>query len=226
MTAPATQKLSSSELLARLDALSERLASLEQVTALPFRPGPMLIYKPNERDHSKGGALKLEYRAYPNFNERGYLERQDNGGLFADLAAQTGVSNGNADFNWKRDEAVGTPNELITVKLGMPDILAMLFAYRLLRSDSAATLPDSYRPSRKEGDKWVKETTGKVLGLTHKFDNETTFIELAFADRGTLFRVSKSAKLRRTVSIALHEELLVLRMLERALDAYLNVGLR
>lgn len=233
MTAPATpQRLSSAELLERLDATSGRLDHIERLVGLYLRPGPALVYKPNERDPSKGAALKLEYRAAPNFNERGFLIRQDKenrGGLFLELAAQTGLdANQNAAFNWERKEGVGTPTELITVKLGMPDITAMLYAYRLLRGNSAATLPEVYRVSRKnqQTNQWEKEPTGKVLGLTHKYENDTTFIEWGFSERGSLIRVSKSAKLRRLVSLALHEEIMVERMLERALDVYLDVGLR
>lgn len=215
MTAPT--RVSSAELMERFD-------KLEHLLNLRYRPAPFLIYKPNDREPTKGVAMKVEYRAHPKFSDHGYLIPQpakERGGLFMDLSQQSGRdSNDNPTFGWDRDQ-----HDLITIKFGLPDLMAMLYANTRIRV-TGKTLPESLRPSRKADGKWVPEQTGLILGLTHKFDDSTTFIEWSFSERGSLIFASKSKELRRTVSLTLQEEIGFVAYLRRALDVFLETGIR
>lgn len=221
MTAPApTQRLSSAELLTRLDVL-------EAMAYLRYRPSPLLIYKPSEREPAKGTALKVELRAIPSFSESGYLTKSETpGGLFLDLAAYTHTDdNDNARFNWNRDEHQGTPQQLITAKLGIPDLQRLLLGYQYMRLGSGI-LPSSLRAMRRVDGKWVPDPDGHTIGLTHKFNEATTIIDWQFSDRGSWFAVSKSRELRRSVSLTLEEELTFTTYLRMALERILETGLR
>lgn len=219
------QRLSSADILERFQAIELSLDVLRRVAYIPYTPAPLLIYKPNDKDTSKGSALKVELRAAPAFDDGGFL-KQSSGGLFIELAAQTGIDErDNAQFNWKRDNLVGTPQQLITAKLGLPDITASLLAHDLQRN-KREVLPESLRSSRKVDGRWVKDPEGRTLSMTHKFKDATTIIEWRFADRGSLITVSKTRDTRRTVSMTLPEELAYTAYLRKALDVFFDVGMR
>lgn len=210
--APATAsnptKVSSAELYARLDAIAAQAADIQRYQRLQFSPEPIYVYKP--RKTGEGAALKLDLRLQPLFNDKGYVESVE-GGLFLELAAQGGKGeDGYARFGWQDDTR-------LAAKLGVPDITAILLGLRTVRV-LGKQLPDSIR------SKNDKEATGVVLGLFHKFGEDTTAIDIKFAADGCFLRISKSADWHRSIKLTLQEELLVESYLKHALDAFTTVG--
>lgn len=227
MTSIAPQRISSAELLERLDTLTH-------LAYLRYRPAPLLVYKPNDRDNSKGTALKVEYRVWPYFTDQGYLRaaveenNESEGGMFMDFSAQIGTSaKGYAEFNWKRTEHVGTPQTLITTKIGIADIQALLLGYNCKRIRNIPTPPSIRSVTKGSDGKWGPEAEGNTVGLTHKFADRTSIIEWSFTDRGSFLKIAKlPEQVRRSVPLSLAEELSFVTYLQQGLAVLLEVGLR
>lgn len=192
-------KISSAEIFRRLD-------ELQRLINLPLTPQAMYIYKPSGA--GTGTAFKLQLRLSPAWNEKGYIEEVD-GGLFLDLAGQTGKGDdGFARFGWP---------DAITAKLGIPDISALLAGLRYVRT-LGKKVPEALRPKN--------DTGGVTVGLFHKFGEESTAISLKFEADGSFVAVSKSKDARRSIKLSLSEEIQFESYLTSALAAFQLVGRR
>lgn len=213
-----TERVSSAELMARF-------AALEALQAFRLNPEPLLVYKPNDRDFTKGTALRLQVRTKSGVSESGSgtlfreLDRKASG-LFVDLAPQTSVDEaGNARFGWEQELR-------ITAKLGLPDVQTLLLGYREVRL-KGKPVPESARPKVKQGQAYVTEPTGAVVGSVHKFGDAVTILDWTFSEKGSAFRVARvKTRQSRSIFLSLPEELGFVRYLENALDIMLEVGLR
>jgi hypothetical protein len=181
------------------------MTSKEELRRL--NPEPVKVHKPQKNGH--GTALKFDIRLVPVYatTAKGteFISKVE-GGVFLDLAAQAGMTNGNATFDW---------NTTITAKLGVNDLSALLLGLRYVRVRHDP-IPEELRT---KGD-----TAGTTVGLFHKFDNASTAISLTFAKDGSFLRVSKSKELNRTIKLSLVEEFQLERAMLRALDLLQTVG--
>lgn len=206
-TTGAPAKISSAEIFARLDAIREQVTAIVRTSQLAlFSPEAMYVYKP--RQDGSGAALKLDLRLTPSFNEKGFVHKVD-GGLYLELAAQTGKGDdGYARFGWQEDSR-------LTAKLGVPDISAILLALRTVRV-VGKKIPEGIRAKT--------DTEGTTVGLFHRFDKDTTAIDVKFAADGSFIRISKSKEWYRSIKLTLSEELVVEAYLQKALQAFLAAG--
>jgi len=200
-------KISSAEIFARLDAIRDQVTAVVRTSQLAlFSPEAMYVYKP--RQDGSGAALKLDLRLTPSFNEKGFVHKVE-GGLYLELAAQTGKGeDGYARFGWQEDSR-------LTAKLGIPDISAILLALRTVRI-IGKKVPEAIRAKN--------DTEGTTVGLFHKFEKDTTAIDLKFAADGSFIRVSKSKDWHRSIKLTLSEEIVVEAYLQKALQAFLAAG--
>lgn len=195
----------------------DRLDVLAQNTLL-LNPKPLVIYKPNNRDIIKGGALKLGYRVERAVREDGTPAPFFTGGCFLETAQEIQSDNQYPKFDWRE----GT----LTAKLGLPDLSAMLLSYRTVRH-FGGLVPEKLRPMNKDASgKWVPDPTGMAVSLIHKSQTNTeapaTVIKWIFdTTRGSLVEISKGKNARKTVSLSPTEELQFARYLELAMDALL-----
>lgn len=196
-----------------MDAKTQ-LAELHTLALTDFAPQQHVIHKPNMK--GTGQALKIQLRLAPKWvatADGGFFDREANkaGGLFIELAPQGPKVDNNATFLWQ------DPAQLIRAKLGMADIIGLLAAireYRTCRADVPEYLRSKSDPKPNE------------VSLFHKFGTSSTAITYTFQEASSILRVSKSKDLARSISINLGEELIVQRMLDLALTAYLKVGKR
>jgi hypothetical protein len=183
---------------------------LGMFTKLGFSPEPMVIYKPTKGD--TGSALKLDLRVEPTFNNGGYVDSAS-GGLWLEIAPQSGFSNGFAQFAWT------DKTRTVAAKLGLADIQAILTAIRQVRY-LGKTVPMNLRPYKEP------ETKPTMLGRFHKNQSGSTIIEVNFEAERTLWSVSKGPTHRGRVALTLDEELLLETYLRISLEAFMKVGLR
>lgn len=209
---------------------TETTSPLGAVQPLHLCPAPILVYKP--RQDGAGSALRARYRTAAAVKETdmGLIptgRAVSGSALYIDLAAQLGFDDkGNATFNWPNDDSLKqTAKALITAKLGSTDVRKLLLGYQWVRLLGKPT-PESIRTIGKVEGKWVPEPKGITVGLVHKFNDATTFIEWKFAGSGSIVTVSKSKELRRSVALDLAEELGFHMYLEQALQAFQQTGVR
>lgn len=190
-------------------------ADLLKNSRFQFTPEPMYVYKP--RPDGNGGALKLNLRLTAKLGETGDFVESVDGGLFVDLAAQKGKTEDGRFpmFGWQDDKT------LVKAKLCLPDVLAMLAALRNVRH-FGKPVPTALQPKNEIDERKRKLT----LSLFHKFGQATSAITLNFAAEGSLFGISKSKLLRRSISFTLMDELMFERYLEISLDGFLRMGVR
>lgn len=186
-----------------------------------FAPAPREFHKPTKS--GTGAALKLHLRLLPKLvvlEESSFFDREANkqGGLFVELAAQEGHDGrGNATFGW-RNQAT-----LVRAKLGMADIQSLLVGQRRYRA--GYDVPADLRG---------RDGQPNVISLFHKFERNTTAgqskdtsaITYQLDEESGSFRISKSRELNRSIKLSMGEELVFVRYLELALDAFLRVGKR
>lgn len=202
--------LTKAELLGRLDRIIGVVEAIGRLQRLENGPEPMYVYKP--RKDGSGTALRADLRLSVTFGDKGFVSEAE-GGLYLELAAQEGKTDGGfAKFGWGNDETI------IRTKLGMPDVINLLLAFRQVRH-LGGEVPDAIRP------KSHKEATHSVE-LFHKFGKDTTIISLEFKDGGSYLRLSRSKELTRSVSLSLAEEVQLETYLQMALEAFLRVGMR
>lgn len=201
-------KVSAGAIMKRLDAIA--------ASTLILNPKNLVLYKPNTRDPSRGVACKISYRFFVPEVE-GKPATFFNGGCFLEIVTQLPESTDEYPrFDWKNDNGKN-----VTVKLGLPDLSAMLLAYREYRV-FRRPVPTAVRPIAKVDGKWVPSAEENQLGLVHKFENETTFIKWTFSDDNrSMLEIAKSKELRRSVSLGVAEELQLTRYMELAMDALL-----
>jgi hypothetical protein len=182
-----------------------------------FTPEPMYVYKP--RGDGNGAALKLNLRLDATIGGDPGAEFVDkiDGGLFVDLAKQDGKTPDGkfAKFGWQHEAS------LVKAKLCLPDVLGILTAIRNVRH-FGKPVPTALQP-KAEADAGKRKLT---LSLFHKFGTSTSAITLAFAAEGSVFGISKSRALRRSIGLSAMEELQLERYLEIALDGFLRMGVR
>lgn len=215
-----SNKISGEELLQRLD----RMIELLHEQSFNLRPGPLLVYKPNPRDASKGRAMKLELSIRPEFkqvNDTKYVEGIK-GGLFLQIAQQMGPDDkGNPSFDWKSES-----NPKFLMKLGLADVEAILLGMESFRRDGV--VPEGVRPivRNKETEKWGPTAEVNKVGLVHKFDDDTTRLEMQFhPTRGCFLGILKKSEAI-SISLSLQNEISFRRYLYRAMDAFHDVNLR
>lgn len=178
---------------------------------LLFRPAPLLVYKP-ARDVAKGNAMKVELNLRPEYLN-GYLTSKVEGGLFMQIVGQTGVDqHANASFDWK-----GTKGTSVSAKLGLPDLHAILYCFKVVR-ERGGEVPTNFR-----GKQHPQPDT---LEIFHRFEKSTTVIRVTFKEQGTIWNISKGPELRRSIAVAVHEEVSLLAYLEHSLKMFLMVGER
>lgn len=196
-----------------MDAKTQ-LTELHVLALTEFAPQQHVIHKPTMK--GTGQALKIQLRMAPKWvptADGGFFDKEANkaGGLFLELAPQGPMVNGNATFNWKDQ------SKLIRCKLGMADIIGLLAAireYRVCRADVPSYLRSKSDPQP------------NAVSLFHKFAGSSTAITYTFGEESSILRISKSKDLARSISLHVGEELILQRMLDLALTAYLKVGKR
>lgn len=189
--------------------------SAEFLTRLPFFLSPRVFHKPTAA--GTGKALKVELRLNPKWikTEAGpaYFDKESvrGGGLYLELTPQIGKdASGNAKFAWTDEK------KLIRVKLGVPDLSALLVSIRAVRI-LGHEVPKTHR--NKAGDPYT-------VSLFHKTPTTTTGITYTFVDDKSTLYVSRSKDHAHSIQLTLAEELVLQRYLELALDAYLQTGKR
>lgn len=189
---------------------SEQLAPL---LATQFNMSQHVIHKPKKA--GGGAAMKIQLRLEPVWDKDGGFftkESLKQGGLFLDLAAQNEGTDagGNPTFNWET-------GALITAKLGIPDMTAILVGIREFRKNRA-DIPVYLRPKSGEAN---------VVNLFHKNPKGgSTIITLTFEDEKSILRISKGPQQFRSIALSMSEELILESYLALALDAFLRVGKR
>lgn len=188
--------------------------SLQDLMLTEWVPQPYLVYKPQK--NGNGVAMRVQLRLEPTWEatEAGYkrpvVKGDGQGGLFLELAAQTGFGEGgHASFGW-------ADGKLLRVKLGLPDVTKILTAIREVRL-GGRELPASFRG---------KDQQPYSLNLFHKFGEGGTAIAYTLEAERSLIRVSKSKDWARSIALELHEELGLETYLHHALRAFLRVGVR
>jgi hypothetical protein len=201
------EKLSAAELTALLQGIQRELTQQR-------RPAAFRIYKPTKS--GAGFALSLQLRLDPVYDEeKGYL-KETNGGVFLELAKQTGTTDdGFASFAWK---------EAATSKLGIPDFQAILTAIQCRRTGSE--LPTSLQKKQPQG----KEPNAWHLGLYHKNPKGgSTAIDYEIVDQGAYLAVSAQRDEKETsrgrIGISIPEELALEQFLQHALRQAIIWGL-
>jgi hypothetical protein len=186
---------------------------------------PLTIHKPN--GSGSGTAAKFNCRMVEEFkrSEGKQFWAKTKGGLFIDLAKQTGQNDrGDATFGWQQAD------QLITAKLGLPDLSALGVAYQEVRLRGKA-VPVELRPQMREQDT-PEQSQRKVttVSLFHraagKGGGSTTAITYEFTAQGGTLRISKSRELARNLNCSLAEEYRVFRFLDRAMEAMMKLGAR
>lgn len=197
-------------------------------------PQPIAIHKP--RSDGQGSALKLNVRYSFEFgtspdSDVQYLKRS-RGGLFVDLAQQArhpdGAvkrdANGNAQFDWANRAT------LVSAKLGVPDLSALLVGYREVRELGQPVPPELRMPARAQDTEEQQQRKAFGVSLTHKPATAgseaagTTIITYQFTGTGGTLRISRSREHAAQVSLTLAEEYRVFRYFELALDTALRLG--
>lgn len=207
---PKPPKSSAQEVLAAL-------AEIKRSVAVLTNPEPLYFFKPMKS--GSGAAVKFDTRLTPILNAKGFIGEVD-GGCYLELVAQSGTDDaGNPTFGWQDVQT------RITTKLGLPDISALLLGIRAARHHRKL-VPEGIRPRSKKDGAWTVDPVGATIGMTHKFNDDTTIIQYKFGKDGSFLSVSKSATLRRSIKISLAEEVLLEAYLEMALRAFLYVGKR
>jgi hypothetical protein len=184
----------------------------QHVLAARWKPAEQRIYKP-QHSGTGGSVLKIQLRVEP---ETEQLEsgptviKHIKGGLFFELVPQglNKTANGDPTFDYE------SPNRVIAM-LGMPDITKLLVAFRYVR------LLGKEIPAKLRKDEPTK------IQLFHKTPGETKsscIITWSFAGEGSTLELSRSKTQRQRINLALDEELIVTTMLQKALDAYTDVG--
>jgi hypothetical protein len=200
-------------------------------------PQPLTIHKP--RQSGGGLALKANLRFKFEWGHKqgpdasstdDYYLKRSKGGLFLDFAAQSGerTASGHAQFAWT-DRAT-----LITAKLGLPDLSALLAGQQAVRIRGAA-VPSELRPAARDSDdEAAVQRKALTVSLTHKpatagsaaDARATTIISYTWSANGGNLRVSKSREQAAQLNLTAAEELRFFRYLDLALDTLLRVGAR
>jgi hypothetical protein len=184
-------------------SLAARVSGLEQREKLWWKPEALHVYKPQR---SGGGtALKIQVKLLPGFTDRGFVDPESLRGVWVDLAEQTGVKDGYAQFDWAHP---------VTAKLGLPDLSGILVAIREFRA--GRPLPATLLPKR--------PTEIPCVEFFHRFGEASTVVTYAFGPDHAFLRISKGKDRRRTIRVTLAEELVLARYLELGLDALLRTG--
>lgn len=197
-----------------MDSASARAAQFKELWRLgmsTLRPEPIVFFKPTPT--GKGGAAKFNLSLQPTYKPgENYVDAVD-GGLFVDLVAQ-GDKNlaGYPTFKWTEKET------MITAKLGLPDVSALLASIRDFRVrgvEVATYLRGKQKPQPNQ------------VSLFHQSDTSgTTGISYTFGDEDSVLRISKSKDKFRSISLNLGEEVILQAYLEYALNAFIRVGKR
>jgi hypothetical protein len=201
---PTSQKITAQD-------LSTQIAAVQAFQGLFLNPEPIKVHKPSKS--GSGSALKLDLRLTPDYGQgkdgRVFV-RDVKGGLFLEIAPQLGRDEGgNATFDWQNT---------IMAKLGLPDITALLVAYRCRWAGRG--LPANILR---------KDQNPAVVSLFHKFNDDSTVIEIELHKEGSKVSISKKTAgqvHKGFIPLLLTEELLVERYLDEALTAFLKVGKR
>jgi hypothetical protein len=184
-----------------------------------FSPSQHVVHKPTRSGN--GNALRLQLRLEPQWVETegggGYFDRtaSKQGGMFLDLAGQQMNGSapaldagGNPTFNWEQ-------GELYTAKLGMADMTGLLVAIREWRA--GRNVPTYLRG--KNADKT------NLVTLFHKNPKGgSTIITYEMTDETAILQISKGKDARRSIALTMGEELVLVRYLEMAVDAYIRIG--
>ena len=193
----------------------EQLNTLYTLALTEFAPQQHVIHKPTK--NGTGQALKIQLRLAPKWvstADGGFFDKAANkdGGLFLELVPQGPKDeNDNATFLWKE------PDKILRAKLGMADIIGLLAAireYRIGRADVPEYLRNKQSPQANQ------------VSLFHKFGGGSTIITYTFDEQQSVLRISKGKDQARSIALTLGEELILERMLDLSLTAYLKVGKR
>lgn len=193
----------------------EQLNTLYVLAQTEFAPQQHVIHKPNMK--GTGQALKIQLRLTPKWvqtDDGGFFDREanKNGGLFLELAPQGPKdTNNNPTFLWKDQD------KLLRAKLGMADIIGLLAAIRQYRVANMAVPSYLQNKSNPQADQ---------VSLFHKYKQGSTVITYTFGEEQSVLRISKGKDQARSIALNLGEELILERMLNLALTAYLKVGKR
>lgn len=142
------------------------------------------------------------------------IAQHRDGNTFLQSGAQSGpmTANGGAPFNLK------SPDQSITVKLGLPDLGALIAAYRAVRLANQA-VPEKIRSYSSDPNRDVSLS----MGLVHKYQPkgagsapQSKTITWSFNELGSHLGIS-NGKLRQSVPLGPSDEVQLVLMLERAL---------
>jgi len=146
------------------------------------------------------------------------IAQHRDGNTFLQSGAQSGpmTANGGAPFNLK------SPDQSITVKLGLPDLGALIAAYRAVRLANGP-VPEKIRSYSSDPNRDVSMS----MGLVHKYQPrsgpggapaapQSKTISWAFNEAGSHLGIG-NGRLRQSVPLGPSDEVQLVMMLERAL---------
>lgn len=197
--------------------------TLEKQQISPTRP--LTIHKPNASGSGSAGKFNVRLVEEYGVADGKRYWKKTKGGLFVDLAKQ-GPQNpqGDATFGWRQEQG------LITAKLGLPDLSALLVGYRAVR-ELGKQVPVELRPQvRESDDDTARQRKALTVSMFHKAQGRaggtSTAITYEFTANGGTLRVSKSKELARTLNVSLAEEYRLFKFFDSGLGALMKLGAR
>lgn len=202
-----------------MEEMEPHAQQLLRLATTKWHPSERRIYKPLQQ--GGGTALKIQLRIAPVFvsSTEGaeYIDQKaSDGGLFLELVPQLGpVAKGQfARFDYQSDKR-------IISKLGLPDACALLIAYTTVREAHKA-VP---RPLRKVS-KLDPDGSPDTASLFHQTPGGgNCVVTWQFSAENSVLRLSRSATHVQKITLTLIEELQFAKLLNRAIEAFLDTGL-
>ncbi len=183
-------------------------------TGLMLTPESLKVYKPTRS--GSGAAIKFDLRLVPKWGKPKskpgdgptipFVESVG-GGMFMELARQVGEKDGHAVFGWQK------PDQVIVVKLGLPDLSAILCGIECRWSKRALVNP--------------KKNTNDTVGLFHQTPGGgTKAIDYKLVGDGAIIRVSQGKGDYISIKLSLAEELQMRVYFEHAMKMLMLTGMR
>lgn len=190
---------------------------------IPTRP--LTLHKPTPSQSGSAAKFNVRMVEHLGVSEGAHFWKKTKGGLFVDLAKQIGQDDhGNATFGWQQEQGV------ITAKLGLPDLSALLLGYREVRLLGRAVPPDVRPQAREQDTDDQRKRKAATVSLFHRAEGKaggaTSAITYEFTAQGGSFRVSKSKDVARSLSVSLAEELRLFKFFDMSLEYLLKAGAR
>ncbi len=195
---------------------------------LDFTPGPLLIYKPSNRDPTKSNAMKLNLRLkteWKSVGDKPPFLKDVTGGLFIDMPVPAGTNgDGDPTFAWQDRET------LVTAKLGRKDITWLRYGiteYRAVErfKPGSGKVPYVCQPKPTAERPVDPDVARRTITMFHKNATSSTVITYCMDETGGILQLS-TPKSRRSIKLDLFEEFDMLTYLEHAHRMFTITGKR